>query len=201
MAAILSVSQNRREVCCWSQSITIQQQQTFQPKRRLISECYFRKIHEINGSLVVRKVKKSWDSWQNQENRELVRAFGVEEQYCWGSSSCLLLGLVIKLQKCINFCLKVGHSANSKPSKSTTYRPVKGIKSWHQKFWAQCTLSTSWLRNGNDRSIYGSSRFDIGRFRVEPTNYERRLHLSDTFASRSARARSVRSLRYGLCTS
>ena len=144
----------------------------------------------------------SWEKLKNrethgryQENRELVRAFGVEEQYCWGSSSCLLLGLVIKLQKCINFCLKVGHSANSKPSKSTTYRPVKDIKSWHQKFWAQCTLSTSWLRNGNDRSIYGSSRFDIGRFRVELTNYERRLHLSDTSASRSAHSNSFLSLR------
>ena len=37
-----------------------------------------------------------------------------------------------------------------------------------------------------ERSIYDSCRFDIGRFRAEPTNYERCLHPSDTFAYRSA---------------
>ena len=31
-----------------------------------------------------------------------------------------------------------------------------------------------------ERSIYDSSRFDIGRFRAEPTNYERPIHPSDT---------------------
>ena len=39
---------------------------------------------------------------------------------------------VKKLQKFINFCLKVGHSANLKHIKfhmKTTYRPVKGTKS------------------------------------------------------------------------
>ena len=143
----------------------------------------------------------SWEKLKNrethgryQENRELVRAFGVEEQYCWGSSSCLLLGLVIKLQKCINFCLKVGHSANSKPSKSTTYRPVKGIKSWHQKFWAQCTLSTSWLRNGNDRStavvVLISGAFVWSR-----------LITKDVYILQVGVRTVTRSLRYGLCTS
>ena len=37
-----------------------------------------------------------------------------------------------------------------------------------------------------ERSIYNSSHFDIRRFRAEPTNYERCLHPSDTFAYRSA---------------
>ena len=37
-----------------------------------------------------------------------------------------------------------------------------------------------------EQSIYDSCRFDIGRFRAEPTNYERCLHPSDTFAYRSA---------------
>ena len=37
-----------------------------------------------------------------------------------------------------------------------------------------------------ERSIYDSCRFDIGRFRAEPANYERCLHPSDTFAYRSA---------------
>ena len=33
-----------------------------------------------------------------------------------------------------------------------------------------------------ERSIYDSCRFDIGRFRAEPINYERCLHPSNTFA-------------------
>ena len=37
-----------------------------------------------------------------------------------------------------------------------------------------------------EQSIYVSCRFDIGRFRVEPTNYERCLHPIDTFAYSSA---------------
>ena len=43
-----------------------------------------------------------------------------------------------------------------------------------------------------ERSIYDGSRFDIGRFRAEPTNYERRLHLLTPL---------TRSLRYALSTS
>ena len=38
-----------------------------------------------------------------------------------------------------------------------------------------------------EQSIYDSCRFDIGRFRAEPTNYERCLNPSDTLAYRSAR--------------
>ena len=37
-----------------------------------------------------------------------------------------------------------------------------------------------------ERSIYDSCRFSIGRFRAEPTNYKQCLHPSDTFAYRSA---------------
>ena len=37
-----------------------------------------------------------------------------------------------------------------------------------------------------ERSIYDSCRFDIGRLRSEPTNCERCLHPSDTFAYHSA---------------
>ena len=44
--------------------------------------------------------------------------------------SSLSPGRVKKLQKFINFCLRVGHSANLKHSHmKTTYRPVKGTKS------------------------------------------------------------------------
>ena len=105
---------------------------------------------------------------------------GVEKQLLI-FSSCLSPGRIKKLHTFINFCLKFGMR--------TTYLPVKGTKSKHQKLWAQCTLSTSWSRKGNDRSTTvepDSCRFDIGRFRAKPTNYERRLHRSDTFVYRSA---------------
>ena len=46
-----------------------------------------------------------------------------------------------------------------------------------------------------ERSIYDSCRFDIGRFRAEPTNYERCLHPMDTFAYRSAHDNSFLTLR------
>ena len=92
------------------------------------------KNHEI-GSLVVRKVKKSWDSRQNRELRQASRN-------CWIFSSCLSPGRVKKLQKFINFCLRVGHSANMKYSKST----------WRQSScdpWEMYKIRTS--RNGNDK--------------------------------------------------
>ena len=89
-----------------------------------------KKPWDWESCLVVRKAKKIWDSWQNQENREFGPAWGVEEQLLI-SSSFLSPGPVEKLQKFINFCLKVGYSANLKHSKSTwtTYHPVKGTKS------------------------------------------------------------------------
>ena len=70
--------------------------------KHFISEWYFTKNHEIGG-LVMRKVKKSWDSQQNRELK-LVQLLIF--------SSCLSPGRVKKLQKFINLCLKVGHSAN-----------------------------------------------------------------------------------------
>ena len=36
-----------------------------------------------------------------------------------------------------------------------------------------------------ERSIYDSCRFDIGRFRADPTNYERCPHPSDTLSYHS----------------
>ena len=44
------------------------------------------------------------------------------------------------------------------------------------KLWAQCTFRTVLIAE-RERSIYDGSRFDMGRFRAEPTNYERRLNL------------------------
>ena len=112
-------------------------------KKHFISEWYFPKNHEI-GSLAVRKVKKSWDS---RQNRELGPAYGVEEQLLI-SSSCLSPGRLKKLQKFINFCLKVGHSANLKHSKSTWSQL---IVLWKVQNHPQ-RLTTSWSRNGKDRS-------------------------------------------------
>ena len=62
----------------------------------------------------------------------------------------------------------------------TTYRPVKGTK-------ALGTMHAQhFLIAEQERSIYDSCRYGIGRFRAEPTNYEQCLHPSDTFAYRSA---------------
>ena len=89
-------------------------------KKHFISEWYFTKNNEI-GSLVVGKVKTSWDSRQNRDQLRL----GVDEQVlilsasCIFPASCLSPGRVKKLQKFINFCLKGGHSSNLKHSKST----------------------------------------------------------------------------------
>ena len=65
---------------------------------------------------------------------------GVEEQLLIFSSSCLSPGRVKKLQKFINFCLKVGHSANLKHSKSTRQLSCDSCERYK--------ISTS--RNGND---------------------------------------------------
>ena len=122
-------------------------------KKHFVSEWYFTKNHEI-GSLVVRKVKnivrlimaESW-AWTRLRVEEQLLIF----------SSCLSPGLVKNLQKFINFCLRVGHSANLKHSKShkdnRPVTPVQYTKSAHRGM----------------RTIYNSCRFDIGRFRVEPT--------------------------------
>ena len=105
---------------------------------------------------------------------------GVEKQLLI-FSSCLSPGRIKKLHTFLNFCLTFGMK--------TTYLPVKGTKSKHQKLWAQCT--SAFLIAERERSIYDSGpdscRFDIGRFRAKPTNYERRYeHRSDAFAYRSA---------------
>ena len=82
--------------------------------------------------------------------------------------SCLSPGRVKKLQKFINSCLKVGHSANLKQSKSTC--KWRALGTMH----AQHFLIA-------EREWY---RFDIGLLRAEPTNYEftytrlTRLHIA-----------------------
>ena len=68
----------------------------------------------------------------------------------------------------------------------TTYSLVKGTV----KVITPKALGTVHAQHFSiaERSIYDSCRFDIGRFRAEPTNYERCLHPrpSDTLAYCSA---------------
>ena len=92
-------------------------------------------------------------------------SWGVEEQLLF-SSSCLSPGQIKKLQKLINFCLKVGHSANLKHSKPTwrqrTYGPVK-VTNLNIKRSGQNARSAPLNRSDvRERSIYDNCRFDIG---------------------------------------
>ena len=100
----------------WGESITIQQQYSkhfhfYWAKKHFISEWYFPKDHET-GSLVVRKDKKIESLDQIGSRRAIADLFVM-------FTRCLSPGRVKKLQKFMNFCLKVGHSVNLKRSKST----------------------------------------------------------------------------------
>ena len=103
----------------------------------------------------------SWEKLKHRENHGRIVSLdqlrlGVEEQLLIFSASCLLPGRVKKLQKFINFCLKVGLRSNLK-SPHEDNRPVSPVK---------CTKSAH-RRTG---TMYNSCRFDIGRFRMEPTD-------------------------------
>ena len=116
---------------------------------------------------------------------------GVEKQLLI-FSSCLSPGPIKKLHTFINFCLKFGNSATVKHSKSAWEQRIFLWKVQNQniKSSGHNARQPSWSLNGNDRSTTvgpDSCRFDIGRFRAKPTNYERRNeHRSDAFAYRSA---------------
>ena len=133
-----SVSQNRREVSCWRRrtacnsgrwreenQLRFSNSKYFRfywTKKHFISEWYFPKTMSL-GVL-------SWEKLKNRETHYRIVSLGVEEQLLIFSS--LLPALVKRLQKFVNFCLKVDHSANLKHIKSTwstTYRPEKGTKS------------------------------------------------------------------------
>ena len=96
--------------------------------------------------------------------------------------SCLSSGRVKKLQKFINLCLKVGHGANLKGSKSTWRHLIilrqnitsKALGTMHAQHFL--IAEQEWL-------IYDSCCFDVGRFHADQ---QKRPHLSDTFAYCSA---------------
>ena len=60
----------------------------------------------------------------------------------------------------------------------TTYRPVKVDITTSKALGIIHAQPFQVLIVERERSIYDSCRFDIGRFRAEPTNYERFLHPS-----------------------
>ena len=128
-------------------------------------------------------------SWEKLKNRELGPAWGVTEQklICL---SCLSPGRVKKLQKFITFCLKVGHSVNLKHSKSTWRQLIaNNMKSSGHN--ARSALLDRGTGTNNPRQLLFWHR----TFSCDPTNYERCLHPSETFAYRSAHNNSFLMLR------
>ena len=124
--------------------------------KNFFSEWHFTKNHEI-GSPVLKKYKYR-DTHGRIVSLDQLR-LGVEEQLLI-FSSCLSPGRVKKLQKFINFCLEGGHSANLKHSKST----------WRQSSCDSCEMYKSAHCDRGTGTIYNGCRFDIGHFRVEPTD-------------------------------
>ena len=139
-----------------------------------VSEWYFPKNHEI-VSLVVRKVKNLRES---RQYRELT----------WTSEK--------RFKKFINFCLKVGHSANLKHIKfhmKTTYRPVKGTN--HNVRSSGHNARSALLDRGTGTIDLRQLLFWHRKFSCDPTNYDRCLHLSDTLTYRSVHNNSFLTLR------
>ena len=130
--------------------------------KNFFSEWHFTKNHEI-GSPVLKKYKNR-DTHGRIVSLDQLR-LGVEEQLLI-FSSCLSPGRVKKLQKFINFCLKVGHSANLKHWKSA-WRLLWNVQNQHI---AERERSTTVV-------VLISGAFVWSRL-----IYERCLHLLDKFA-------------------
>ena len=113
--------QNHSEVSCWRRRTAFSWEEShfcFYSTKKHFRMIFPKKLWDWEScSEAVRSVKKSRDS---RQNCELGPAWGVEKQLLI-SSSCFIIspGRVKKVQKFINFCLKVGHGANLKHSKST----------------------------------------------------------------------------------
>ena len=117
-----------------------------------------------------------WERLKNHERRELGPA--------WESQNNAIADLFVmfiastirvkKLQKFINSYLKVGHSANFKHSKSTyNWRELivlGNVQNHNIRSFGHNARSA--LLDRGTGAIYDSCRFDIGRFRAEPTNYK-----------------------------
>jgi len=109
---------------------------------------YWTKKHFISEWYSLKTMRLGVLSWEKLTHRETQGRIGSLDQLCLGvkeqllifSVSCLWPRRVKKLQKFINFCLKVGHSSNLKHSKSK----------WKQSSCDSCEMykiSTSQNRN------------------------------------------------------
>ena len=134
------------------------------------------KNNEI-GSLVVRNIKKivrltaeSW-AWTSGNRKAITDLFLVF--IAWTNQKASHVPKLLS---------QIWHEDNLSSCERYKIKTSKALGKMH--------VSTSWSLNGNDRSTTvgpDSCRFDIGRFRAKPTNYERRNeHRSDAFAYRSA---------------
>ena len=119
------------------------------------------------------------------------------------SWACTSLGVEEQLLIFLS-CLSPDESKSFKTSSQTPLSKLAKVLIWniqspHEDNLSsceRCKIITSkalgtmraqhFLIAERERSIYDSCRFDIGRLRSEPTNYERCLHPSDTFAYHSA---------------
>ena len=106
-----------------------------------LAACDSWRLCEENQLLWFNNSKKLWDSWGiMRQNRELGPAWG-RRAIIADLFIMFIAWRVKKLQKFINFCLKVGHSANLKHWKSA----------WRQSSCDSCEMyKISTSRNGND---------------------------------------------------
>ena len=100
----------------------------------------------FQNDISLKTMRLSWKKIKNRETQgrtaqQVAQQTSNPEEQLLIFSSCWSLGRVKKLQKFINFCLKVGHRANLKHSKST-WRP------WSCDSCEMYKISAS--RNGND---------------------------------------------------
>ena len=117
----------------------------------------------FQNDISLKTMRLSWKKLKNREThgrraQQVAQQTSNPEEQLLIFSSCWSLGRVKKLQKFINFCLKVGHRANLKHSKST-WRP-----------WSCDSVKCTKLAHHGTGTIYDSCRFDIGRFRAEPSD-------------------------------
>ena len=98
-------------VHCNSRGLHEENQLRFGNSKHFLFFIYFAKNHEI-GSLVVRKVEKSWESRQN-------RTVSLDQFGSPRAVADLLVMFIAWTSQKDLFCLKVDRSANLNPSKST----------------------------------------------------------------------------------
>ena len=180
MADKLSVSQNRLEVSCWRPYTACNSQRLHEENQLWFSNSkYFlfiwTKKHFTSEWYQFHYKPWDWESCR-EKGWKITRIVSLDQL---GSRramqlliflSCLSPRRVKKLQKFINSCLKVGHSANFKHSKST-YNWRLNLSSWEM-----FKIITSEALDTMHAQLFliavDSCRFDIGRFRAEPTNYK-----------------------------